>query len=104
MEDKLSSHPAISEVAIVAAPDKRLQEKACAYVSLRTGIHFDFDEMTRFLESHGIAKRNYPEYLEILPELHKSHAGKIMKYELRAMIAQKIGLPPVDAGERADDS
>ena len=103
MEDLLSTHPAVSEVAIVAMPDLRLQEKACAYVSIRPGFQFNFSDMLRFLDDQQIAKRKYPEHLEILPDLPKTTTGKIKKYELRAMIAEKVGLPPVDAGVRAED-
>jgi non-ribosomal peptide synthetase component E (peptide arylation enzyme) len=96
MEDLLSTHPALAEVAIVAMPDSRLQEKACAYVSVRPNMHFDFEEMLQFLDSQGIAKRKYPEDLVILPDLPKTISGKIKKRDLRVMIAKKIGLPPVN--------
>lgn len=98
MEDLLCTHPAIKEAAIVAAPDKRLQEKACAYVSVRAGMHFDFHEMNKFLDSQGIAKHQYPEYLEVLKDLPKTPSGKIMKNELRRMIAEIVGLPPIKSG------
>lgn len=98
MEDLLCMHPAVKEAAIVPAPDKRLQEKVCAYVSLRDGMHFDLHEMTTYLDSHGIAKRQYPEHLIVLPDLPKTPVGKIMKNTLRIMIAKKVGLPPIKSG------
>jgi non-ribosomal peptide synthetase component E (peptide arylation enzyme) len=101
MEDLLSTHPAIAEVAIVAMPDRRLQEKACAFIAVRPGTHYDFQEMLRFLDSQGMAKRKYPEHLEILPELPKTISGKIKKRDLRIMIAEKIGLPPINVNELA---
>lgn len=101
IEDLLSTHPAIVEVAIVAMPDQRLQEKACAYIAVRSGTHFNFQEMIRFLDSKGIAKRKYPEHLEVLPELPKTTTGKIRKRDLRTMIAEKIGLPEVNVYESA---
>lgn len=98
IEDTLCMHPAIKEAAIVAAPDKRLQEKVCAYVSLRDGMHFDMHEMTKHLDSQGIAKRQYPEYLEVIEDLPRTTIGKIIKNELRRRIAEKIGLPPIKSG------
>ncbi|UCG81692.1 MAG: AMP-binding protein, partial [Desulfobacterales bacterium] len=97
-EDLLGTHPSIAEVAIVAMPDPRLQEKACAFVSLRPGAKFEFEDMIHFLETQGIAKRRYPEHLEVLPNLPKTPSGKIKKRVLRQYIAEKVGLPPVESG------
>ena len=45
IEGFLAEHPAIAEVQVVAAPDERYQEVACAYVMLRPGAALELDEV-----------------------------------------------------------
>ena len=42
IEQLLYAHPAVAEVAIVAMPDERLGERACAFVVLAAGGELDF--------------------------------------------------------------
>jgi acyl-CoA synthetase (AMP-forming)/AMP-acid ligase II len=90
IEDVLYTHPAIREAAVVAMPHPRLGETACAFVTLRQGGAFDFEEMRRILETSGLAKQKYPERLEILDTLPYTAAGKIRKNILREQIAARI--------------
>ena len=41
IEQLLHAHPAVRDVAIVAMPDERLGERACAFVSRRPGLRLD---------------------------------------------------------------
>ena len=50
IENLLYKHPAIAAVAIVGYPDKRLGERVCAFVSLKPGTRFSFEEMVAYLE------------------------------------------------------
>lgn len=95
VEDLLYAHPAVEQVAIVAMPDQVLGEKACAYVKVVKNQEFSFEEMTKYLLSKHIAKQKLPERLECIDEFPTTPTGKILKYELRKMIANKLGLDPV---------
>jgi 3-phosphoshikimate 1-carboxyvinyltransferase len=86
VEQLLYSHPAVREVAIVAMPDERLGERACAFAVLEPGAAFDFAAMQRHLETGRLAKPYWPERLEIIAELPRTPSGKIQKFVLRDRI------------------
>jgi cyclohexanecarboxylate-CoA ligase len=83
MEQLLCDHPAVADVAIVAMPDARLGERACAFVVLRAGGRLDFDQMQHYLDACQVAKHYWPERLEIVTELPRTPSGKVQKYVLR---------------------
>ena len=90
VEQLLYRHPAVREVAIVAMPDERLGERACAYVVLEPGAELDFGAMQRHLETSGLAKPYWPERLELVPELPRTPSGKIQKFVLREQITHQL--------------
>ncbi len=83
MEQLLSDHPAIAEIAIVAMPDARLGERACAFAVLRRAAAFDFERMQHYLDACQVSKHYWPERLEIVSELPRTPSGKVQKYVLR---------------------
>ncbi|HLX26376.1 MAG TPA: 3-phosphoshikimate 1-carboxyvinyltransferase [Candidatus Cybelea sp.] len=83
VEQLLSDHPAVAEIAIVAMPDARLGERACAFVVLRPRTTLDFERMQHYLDACQVAKQYWPERLEIVDELPRTASGKIQKYVLR---------------------
>ncbi|PZH09053.1 cyclohexanecarboxylate-CoA ligase [Streptomyces sp. NTH33] len=84
VENVLYEHDKLDAVALVAVPDPRLQERACACVVLKPGAEdFTFDEMQRFLKEKGVARQYWPEKLVVLPEFPRTPSGKIQKFQLR---------------------
>lgn len=83
VEELLYRHPAVRECAIVAMPDPRLGERACAFVGLAEGVEFDFASMIAHLERHGMARQYFPEKLVIRDDLPRTPSGKIQKFMLR---------------------
>jgi cyclohexanecarboxylate-CoA ligase len=83
VESILYKHPAVHQVAIVAYPDERLGERACAFVVPKPGQTFDFAAMTAFLEGQHLAIQYWPERLEVRPSLPATASGKIQKFALR---------------------
>jgi cyclohexanecarboxylate-CoA ligase len=79
IEQLLHAHPAVLDVAIVAMPDERLGERACAFV---VG-DLDFDSMLEYLDSHRVSKTYWPERLEQVDTLPRTPSGKIQKFILR---------------------
>lgn len=86
IEDLLYRHPALAQVAIVAYPDERLGERACAVVTTHPGAEFTFDDMIEFLTDANVAKNYLPERLQVLPEMPTTPSGKIQKFKLRDLI------------------
>jgi cyclohexanecarboxylate-CoA ligase len=90
VENLLFAHPKIAGVAVVAMPDPRLQERACAFVVPRPGEAVTLDELAAYLETKQLAKQKFPERLEVVSEFPMTPSGKIQKYQLRHLIKAKI--------------
>ena len=83
VEDVLSRHSAIDDVAVVAEPDERYGERVCAFVTLREGADLSLDEVRRLFANAGVARQKTPERLEVVDAFPRTAAGKIKKFELR---------------------
>jgi 3-phosphoshikimate 1-carboxyvinyltransferase len=83
IEELLHGHAAVAEAAIVAMPDDRLGERACAFVALVDGAAFDIGTMRAHLDDARVAKQYWPERLEIIGALPRNPIGKVQKFELR---------------------
>jgi cyclohexanecarboxylate-CoA ligase len=83
IENLIYQHPAVAEVAIVAMPDPRLNERGCAFVALRRGQALDLAELSQYLLSRQCAKNYLPERLEVVDALPRTASGKIQKFVLR---------------------
>jgi non-ribosomal peptide synthetase component E (peptide arylation enzyme) len=91
IEGLLIDHPAIAEAALVAMPDARTMEKACAFVVVADGEPAPgLDDLQRFLDGRGVAKFKWPERVEVRPELPRTTIQKIDKKRLRAEIAELL--------------
>ena len=90
IEELLTGHPGVDAVAVVAMPDIRLGQRACAYVTLRTGEPFSFEDMQAFLKEKDVTKFKWPERLEIIGEFPLTHIGKVSKKDLREDIIRKL--------------
>ncbi|MFB2597521.1 AMP-binding protein [Herbiconiux sp. P17] len=88
IENLLFTHPRVKDVAIVAMPDPRLGERACAYVVPADGQQpLAFDEMQEFLAAARVSKYYWPERLEAIAALPRNPVGKIQKNLLRERVA-----------------
>ena len=90
IENLMFAHPKVKTATLVAMPDPVFGEKACAFVVPHPGASLSFDELIAFLRSQQIAAFKLPERLEVVSELPVSPVGKILKRQLREMIAAKI--------------
>jgi cyclohexanecarboxylate-CoA ligase len=88
IENLLFRHPDVQEVAIVAMPDPRLEERACAYVVPKPGAEPSLQDLCQFLLEQGTAKTYLPGRLELLEAMPQAPAGKIQKFRLREAVAQ----------------
>jgi len=83
VEAALYKHPSIATAAVVGYPDPRMGERGCAFVTLREGTNFSFEDMTNFMAENGLAKQYWPERLEVVTEMPTTPSGKIQKFKLR---------------------
>ncbi|HEU5083728.1 MAG TPA: AMP-binding protein [Acidimicrobiales bacterium] len=85
IEEAIATVPGVAEVAVVAAPDERLGEHACAVVRLQPGAGpLDLDQLTAHLGDVGIARQKWPEELQVVDDFPRTPSGKIRKIDLRA--------------------
>jgi cyclohexanecarboxylate-CoA ligase len=90
IEGILYRHEAVAQIAIVAMPDERLGERACAYVQLHPNHSLTLKDISNFLEAAGVAKVYHTERLELVASMPMTATGKVQKYELRNL-AQSLG-------------
>jgi non-ribosomal peptide synthetase component E (peptide arylation enzyme) len=86
VENLLFAHPKVQGVAIVAMPDPRLVERACAFVIPAPGPAPTLGELTGYLEAQGLARHKFPERLVLVDALPMTPSGKVQKYRLRQEI------------------
>ena len=82
----------VRQAAVVAMADAVFGEKACACVVLQPGTTLTFDELIAHLRAQQIASFKLPERLEVLSSFPVSPVGKILKRELREIVAQRIAM------------
>ena len=93
VEGLFNEHPAVASVAIVGYPDREMGERCAAYVIVKTGQKFNFDDMVNFLKSKDIAMFKLPEHLEIVDEFPSvGDSGKVNKETLKKDIRKRLGL------------
>jgi cyclohexanecarboxylate-CoA ligase len=83
IEALLYRHPAIALAAIVAYPDERLGERACAVVVPKPGQSIDLPQLVAYLKEQKIAVQYIPERLEVRESMPSTPSGKIQKFKLR---------------------
>ncbi|MCL3819393.1 AMP-binding protein [Aeromicrobium sp. zg-Y869] len=91
IETLLFDHPQVLDAAIVAYPDERLGERACAVLTLRAGASLHLKDLNGYLLDQGLSRHFLPERLVLLDELPTTPSGKIQKFRLRDLVAGKDG-------------
>jgi acyl-CoA synthetase (AMP-forming)/AMP-acid ligase II len=84
LEQLIAGHPAVADAVVLALPDPRTGERACAVVTLRAGALLSLAELAAFLRAGGVAAQKLPEQLEVVAELPRTDSGKVHRAALRA--------------------
>ena len=90
IEDVLSQHPRVRDIAIVGMPDRVLGERVCAFVVATEGAALTLEEVAAFLAARDIAKFKWPERVETIEAMPLGPGGKIVRAALRQMIVEKL--------------
>lgn len=85
IERTLSEHPAVTDVAVVGAPDEMREEAIIAFVVLREG-RTTTDDIREYCEQN-LASYKIPQRFQLETALPKDNLGKIDKKTLRQMAA-----------------
>jgi acyl-CoA synthetase len=93
VEEALLRHPAIAEVAVVAVPEARLGEQACAVCCIRSGhVTLRLSDLTDHLADVGLSKKKWPEHLLIVDDMLYTATGKLDKKRLAKIAVSRLGL------------
>ena len=89
IEDLVSGHPKVQDVAVVGMPDERLGERICAYIVPAGDSKVSVEELREYLEEQKAMKYNCPEYIVHLNELPMTPTGKVQKVALMEDAAER---------------
>lgn len=90
VEAALRDHPSVAEIAVVAVPDRRLGERACACAVLIAGQRLDLESIRQHLAAAGLPRYQWPEFLLILDEFPRTPSLKVRRADLAALARQRL--------------
>ena len=89
IEERIYSHPAVAEAAVIGVVDDRFGEDLVAVVVARHDTETDESELIEHLSGH-VTKFKIPARIVFLDELPKNSTGKIQKRALRDRFADLL--------------
>ncbi|WP_159930936.1 MULTISPECIES: (2,3-dihydroxybenzoyl)adenylate synthase [Nocardia] len=95
----LVRHPDIVAAAVVAMPDERLGEKACAFLVSASGDELTMATVQEHMDALGVAKFKWPERLVWVSELPRTNVGKVNKKVLRADIVERLAAESLEGAQ-----
>lgn len=90
IEALLGGHPGVAEVAVVAMPDPRVGERACALIVPGPGHRPDVASLQEYLTGRGVAKFKWPERVELVDAIPRTHVGKFDKKAMRQLVLDAV--------------
>lgn len=85
VEELVSAHPDVKDVAVIGMPDKDLGEIVCAFIVPMSGKRPTLDDVTTFLIKKGVGKLLLPERIEYIDAIPLTRIGKPDKEALRGI-------------------
>jgi acyl-CoA synthetase (AMP-forming)/AMP-acid ligase II len=82
VEDLLSDHPAVAEVAVIGVPDEDFGQRLRAFVVLRRGSKATADDLKTYVHDR-LARFKTPREVVFVDILPRTATGKVLKRELR---------------------
>jgi acyl-CoA synthetase (AMP-forming)/AMP-acid ligase II len=84
VEDLLTRHEAVADVACIGVDDEQFGQRLRAFVVLRDGKKVSEDELREYV-NENLARYKVPREFVFVPELPRNATGKVLKRELADM-------------------
>ena len=86
VEGVLARIEGVLECAVVAAPDNRMGEHACAFIR---GAAPSLEAMREAMAGAGLARQKWPEEIREIDDFPRTPSGKIQKFVLRTQLREE---------------
>jgi len=90
IEDFIFAHPKVSAVAVIGVPDDYYGEEVMAWVQLHAGQTASEEELREYCKGN-IAHYKIPRYIWFVEEFPMTVTGKVQKYRMRELAAERLG-------------
>jgi non-ribosomal peptide synthetase component E (peptide arylation enzyme) len=90
VEELISGHPKVAQVAAVGMADPILGERVCAFVKPKRDERITLEEIISYLKEKKTSVLYLPERVEIIEEMPLTNVGKVDKIRLREEIKEKL--------------
>lgn len=90
LEEALMQHPSVADAAVVGMPSERWGETPVGFIVAAPGAILNADEVLATVNAE-LGKTQRLSALHPIDELPRSHIGKVLKTDLRAMLAETAG-------------
>ncbi|HEX4863843.1 MAG TPA: AMP-binding protein, partial [Acidimicrobiales bacterium] len=90
VEELLLRMPGVAEVAVVAAPDERMGERAAAVFRMLPEVAApQMSDVRDHLERSGLGRQKWPEELHQVQDFPRTASGKVQKFAIRDQLRNR---------------
>ncbi|MDN5340897.1 MAG: fatty-acyl-CoA synthase, partial [Euryarchaeota archaeon] len=100
IEEFLHNHPKIADAYVIGVPDQKYGEELMAWIKPDNGAVLTEDEVKEYCRGR-IAHFKIPRYIKFVDDFPMTVSGKIMKFKMREMAIEELGLQDVSKIETA---
>ena len=100
IEDFIYTHPKVKDVQVIGVPDIQYGEEIMAWIVPKEGEAITEDEIKTYVKEH-MAKHKTPRYVKFVDAFPMNAAGKILKYKMREISVDELGLKKAASVETA---
>lgn len=90
VEERLRSHPEVSQVVVVSVPDETGLDKPVACVVLAAGAAVTTDGLVTYCRD-GLAAFKRPRNILVFDELPQTATGKLQRFRVRELAIERLG-------------
>jgi len=90
VEELISGHSKVEQVAVVGMSDPILGERVCAFIKPKKNELISFEEIISYLKGKKTSVLYLPERIEMIDEIPLTRVGKVDKKWLREKIMEKL--------------